>query len=120
MEEILLFFLSFIFIYLFYQFFFVAPHRKNKSKKELIEIRYLMNRYSIDMDKISYLQLLQLCAIVSSIDIAIVVSIIALIHNFWLKLLIGFLLIFILIITSYHFVYLFYKRKGMIKDGKNK
>ena len=87
-----------------------------KFVKDPFEITYLVKRYHLDMEKISYNQLLQLVAIISSFDISLIVSIILLIDSFIFKVLIGFICTLIIIIVSYHFVYLFYKKKGMVKN----
>ena len=122
MEELLLLIFTYLFVFLFYEFFFILPQKSNKKKekKELLEIRYLKMKYPLDFDKISKPQLLQICGLLSSFDISIVVTVVANIQNFWLKILIGLILVFVLIIISYHFVYLFYKKKGMVKNGKDK
>lgn len=121
MEEVILFLLSFIFVFLIYQFFLIRPLKKKKNNaKELMEIKYLVGRYNIDLDKIKYNQLLQICAIASSLDISICVRLIFLFDNLLEELIFGFISICILIFISYHFVYLFYKKKGMIKNGKHK
>ena len=115
MQEFILFLLSFIFVFLIYQIFIVrrakANVRKKKNKKEPVEIIYLQRRYKLDMKKISYNQLLQIVAIVSSLDIALSVSIIMLFNNFFLEIIGGFFSVIILILVSYHLVYLFYKKK---------
>ena len=137
MEELGLFILSFIFVLLIYQIFIIRPAKKrnnNKSKgrkkkedtsKELFEIKYLQARYKLDMKKINYNQLLQICAITSSFDISFIVYLIGIINNFILRVLGGFIFTLGIIMLSYHLVYLFYKKKGMIinlvilkKNGK--
>ena len=77
-------------------------------------------RYHIDFDSKIYPQLLQICAIVSSLDISIIVWILSKIENLWLMMIIGFVSMLLFIVISYHFVYYFYKKKGMVKDGKHK
>lgn len=126
MEELGLFILSFIFVFLIYQIFIIRPAKKrknNKSKgrkkkedtsKELFEIKYLQARYKLDMKKINYNQLLQICAITSSFDISFIVYLIGIINNFILRVLGGFIFTLGIIMLSYHLVYLFYKKKGMI------
>ena len=126
MEELGLFILSFIFVLLIYQIFIIIPAKKrkyNKSKvrkkkedtsKELFEIKYLQARYKLDMKKINYNQLLQICAITSSFDISFIVYLIGIINNFILRVLGGFIFTLGIIMLSYHLVYLFYKKKGMI------
>ncbi len=124
MEEIVLFFMSFLFVFLIYQIFVIIPAKrrykdkknKNREKKELPEIKYLEKKYNLDMEKVSYFQLLQIVALVSSFDISLIVSIIMLVENFIFRISLGFLLTFIIIFSSYHLVYLFYKKKGMIKN----
>lgn len=123
MEEVVLFFMSYVLIFIIYQIFIILPAKKNRSgrkKKELLEIKYLELKYNLDLDKVKYEQLLQICALVSSFDISLSVTFVSLVNGLMLELLVGFLSIIILIFISYHFVYLFYKKKGMIKNGKHK
>lgn len=122
MEELILFLMTFVLLMIVYQILFVIPAKKKKDKikKELLEIRYLKNRYDLDYDKISYPQLLQICAITSSLDMAIAVTVVSFINSFLWEIIVGFVVICILIVVSYHFVYLFYKKKGMVKNGKHK
>ena len=120
MEELLYFIMCFILVFLFYELFVVyrriKKKKKNKVKKDPIELLYLKARYKIDVDKIGYKKILHLIAIVSSLDISIVVSLIAGIDIYLLALFIGFGLVIVVIVFSYHLVYLYYKKKGMIKD----
>ena len=125
MEEVILFLLTFLLILIIYELFIVRKYRRNdidkkENEKDPFEILYLVKRYNLDMRKVSYNQLLQLVALVSSFDIALIVSIITRFESFLLILLVGIILTFIVIIVSYHFIYLFYKKKGMIKNGKHK
>jgi hypothetical protein len=118
MEEFILFLLSFIFMLIIYQIFIVRPAKKNrrkkKDKKEPVEVKYLVWKYKLDLKKVNYNQLLQIIAITSSFDISLVVSIIMILNNFILEILIGFISTLVIILISYHLVYLFYKKKGMI------
>lgn len=121
MEELILFIMSYIFIFIFYQIVVVTPaknrkKKKKKSDKEVAEIKYLIFKYGLDIDKVNYNQLLQICGLTTSFDVSLTVSIIALINNFALQLLVGVISIVLLIFISYHIVYLFYKKKGMIKN----
>ena len=123
MEEVVLFLMSYVLIFIIYQIFIILPAKKNRSgrkKRELLEIKYLELKYNLDLDKVKYEQLLQICALVSSFDISLSVTFVSLVNGLMLELLVGFLSIIILIFVSYHFVYLFYKKKGMIKNGKHK
>ena len=105
-----------------YEFIIVRRAKKKdkkkskKKNKEPIEVTYLVKKYKLDLDKISYNQLLQIIALTSSFDIAIVVNTILFFDNTIIGILIGFVVTIVIILISYHFVYLFYKKKGMIKD----
>ena len=100
MEEFILFGMTYLFVFIIYQIFVIGPAKKRKKKnnkdKEIIEVKYLISRYKIDLDKISYNQLIQICALVSSFDISIAVSVVALENNFLVDMLFGFTTIFIL------------------------
>ena len=123
MEELLLFIMSYVLIFVTYQLFIVIPakkrNNKKKSNKELLEIKYLEVKYNLDLKRINYNQLVQICGIVSSLDISIAVYLVTLVKSLFLEILVGFISVFFLIFISYYLVYLFYKRKGMIKNGKN-
>lgn len=124
MEELVLIVLTFVFVLIIYEIFIITPIKKkkeqNNSYREIIEIKYLVTKYNLDLKKVDYNQLLQICGIVSSLDIALVVSLVAYVHGLVLELIVGFSSATIIILLSYHIVYLFYKKKGMIKNGKHK
>lgn len=125
MTEFILFIMSFVLVFIIYQIFIIIPAKKRnnskkKNNKELLEIRYLETKYKLDMKKIKYEQLLQICAFVSSFDISLAVTLVCLVNGLLMELLVGFISIIVLIFISYHLVYLFYKKKGMIKNGKHK
>ena len=110
-EEIVLFILTFLFLLIIYELVIVRRARKDK-KKMPAEIVYLVKKYNLDIDKINYKQLLQVVAIVSSIDMALVVSIMASISNTLIAILVGFILLILFIIVSYSFVGKIYKKEG--------
>ena len=129
MDELILFFLTYLLLFMIYQIFLIGPlkeenleKRKNKKKsdKELLEIKYLKSKYDLDFNKIKRNQLLQLCAITSSLDMAIAVTVVAFIKSFLWEIVVGFVVVVSLIYISYYLIYLFYKKKGMVKNGKHK
>ena len=119
MQELVLFSLSFILIFIIYQVFVITNAKKNYKKKNgkyPIEILYLEKRYNLDMKKVKYNNLLQVVAITTSIDVSLTVSFISNVKNFFIEIFGGFIFMIMIILISYHSVYLFYRRKGMIKD----
>jgi len=117
MEELILFILAFLAIFLIYEIVLFRMAKKVLGKDlELTEINYLEKKYKLDMKKVNYKRLRHVVALTSSFDIALTVSIIMLFKSFVLEIIVGFISLIILILISYHIVYLVYKKKGMIKN----
>lgn len=114
MQELLLFLLSFIFVFLLYQLFIVKRAKSKKKPKEPFEVTYLVSKYKLDLKRVNYKRLLLVISLVSSFDIALIVSVIMLLDSFILEVVVGFIFTLIIILGSYHLVYLVYKKKGMI------
>ena len=68
------------------------------------------------MRKVDYPQLLQIVALVSSFDIAFIVSVVMLVDNYLWQILSVLILVLPVIFVSYHFVGSFYRKRGMTKD----
>lgn len=115
-KELILFLIAFIIVFLLYRIIIVRRAKSKKKPKEPLEVTYLVNKYKLDLEKVSYERLLNVISIVSALDIALVVSIIVLLKSFILEMIVGFISTLVIILASYHLVYLVYKKKGMIKD----
>lgn len=115
-KELILFLIAFIIVFLLYRIIIVRRAKSKKKPKEPLEVTYLVNKYKLDLEKVSYERLLNVISIVSALDIALVVSIIVLLKSFILEMIVGFISTLVIILVSYHLVYLVYKKKGMIKD----
>ena len=89
MGNILLFILSFIIVLFIYEIFIVKKAKKNKKDKKPIEVRYLLNKYKVDLKKADYNQMLQIIALVSSLDISIIIVIISLFKTINMQILVG-------------------------------
>lgn len=121
MEELILFILCFIFVFIIYQVFIIIPVKRNKNKKikkkkgnkekEIYEVKYLQAKYKFDLNKVNYNKLLNICCFTSSFDIALIVSFMELIDNFFLKLIATMVFSVATILVSYRFVYLYLRRK---------
>ena len=81
-----------------------------------MEVKYLINRYHLNMRKVDYPQLLQIVALVSSFDIAFIVSVVMFVDNYLWQILSVLILVLPVIFVSYHFVGSFYRKRGMTKD----
>ncbi len=128
MKEIILFIACFIVVFICYQVFFILPmkkYRKNKKngkkkkikeKKELAEVRFLVTKYKLDLDKVNYNKLLLVVSLVSSFDITLIVTIITLFDSYLVSFLLAAVLVLPIVMISYWLVYKFYEKKGMIKN----
>ena len=118
MQQLVLFVLSFLFILVIYEIFIVSKAKKNEKKKiknkEPVEVKYLIAKYKVNLKKINYHELLHVCALVSSFDMALIVSLAHLFENSFLQILLILVLVVPVILVSYHIVYLVYKKRGLI------
>ena len=115
LDEIVLFLLCFFLVLIVYEIFIVRKAKKNRDKRPM-EVKYLTSRYHLNMRKVSYSQLLQIVALVSSFDISFIVSMVMLIDSSLWRIIAVLVLVLPVILISYHFVGMFYKKKGMTKD----
>lgn len=118
MQELILFLLTFGLLFTIYELFIVSNAKKNlkkkKDNKQPIEVKYLIYKYKFDLGKIKYNGLLHVCAFVTSFDVSMIVSLAMIFDStLWQMITIG-ILIFPVILISYHVVYLIYKKKGLI------
>ena len=119
MEELVLFGMCYVLVFILYQIFIVSKAKKNyenEDKKYPVEVKYLMGKYKLDMEKIKYNQLLQIVALVSSFDISLMVSAVSIFDNYVIQLVAAVAIVIPVLLVSYYFVGLFYKKKGMVKD----
>ena len=119
LDELILFIMTFLLIYIIYELFLVRKAKKDKRRKKPVEVNYLIGKYNLDINKLNYKRLLNIISAVSAFDISLVVTIVSLLDSFYLQLLIGFVLIMLLILVSYDIVGRIYKKKGCCKNGKN-
>ncbi len=118
-SKLFLFLASFVFVLLIYQIFVVSKTKKNRKNgviKHPIEILYLVSVYKMDLKDVNYNLLLQAISIVSAIDIAIVFTIVCSLKGYLLNIILCIVCTFILILVTYHMVYLLFRKKGKKND----
>ena len=71
LEEVILFILTFLLIFIIYELFLVRKAKKDKRRKRPVEVNYLIGKFNIDLDKINYKRLLNIISAVSSFDISL-------------------------------------------------
>lgn len=117
MKVLISFITTYLIVLFIYELFLIVPAKKKKKKeKELVEIKYLISKYGLDMEKVNYNQLLQIVALASSFDISLIVTIDFVLTSWLLQILCSLLLVLPIFIITYYFIFRFYKKKGMIKN----
>ena len=97
MEQVILFFMTYLCVFIVYYVFIVRKYKK-RGKKRPVEVTYLMNRYKLDLDKINMKKLLLTISLVSSFDISLIVTIVLLFDRYVLKFFVALILMFPIII----------------------
>ena len=127
-------FITIFIVYMIYYFVSVSRydkdgHLKNKQNKNVkdydglpAEVKYFIKKYKVDLDKVNLRGVLKLTGLVLGIDIAILSLIVLLIfrNSVVLQVVVASLLIIPLYLISLKFVGNYFKKKGLVKDERNK
>ena len=116
MGKVFIFIFSFIFVLVFYELFTIRKAKKKDAKDKPIEVKYLINRYKVNLKKADYNQMLQITALVSSLDIAVIITVISFFERINIQILVAFIMVIPIILISYHVVGCVYRKKGLVKD----
>ena len=116
MEELVLFIMTFLLVYIFYQMFIIKSAKRRNSKKRPAEVNYLIYKYNIDIKKLNYKKFLNVVAITSSLDISLIVSIVSIIKSTLIEILLALVIVIPLFLLSYHLVGKYYIKKGYVKN----
>ena len=112
MEELVLFMMSYLFVFIIYHFFVIKKAKKGDFTKFPTEINYLKLKYKINVDKSNYKKILKRVAMVSSFDIALIVTIMMLMNHFLLQILVIIIASPIVFIVSYHILGKLLQKEG--------
>ena len=129
LQNIILFLL--ITIFLVYEIMFIKEYRYNKkikkgkiskddNRKEPVEVRLLKSYYKVDIDKLNYSSVLNTIAFISSLDMAIIITIACLAKIGLIQILIALILVIPIIYSSYYLLAKYYKYKINKKSIKHK
>ncbi|MFA5603036.1 MAG: hypothetical protein WDA21_04865 [Bacilli bacterium] len=115
MDLIVTFFVFFILAYILYYFFLIRKNKKYNPEKVPQEILFLTNKYKLDFDKINYRKLIKLLALTNSLIMAFTVLIVGFVDNFFIQILLAFLILFPLIYIVYSIIGKHYQKVGREK-----
>ena len=54
LDELILFIMTFLLIYIIYELFLVRKAKKDKRRKKPVEVNYLIGKYNLDINKLNY------------------------------------------------------------------
>jgi len=108
MESVLNFIFTFLLVYILYYFLSVRKAKRN-SKKVPVEVEYLILLYKLDTKNFNYQKFVNTVALVGSLDIALVATIVFNIDGFLWELLFGFIFLVPVIGISYMLLGKYYK-----------
>lgn len=116
MEYISWFLFSFILVYILYYFFFIRKARR--KGKVPAEAEYLIFVYKLDVNKFSYRKFMQIIGFVTSLDIAIVATIVANVKGIIWQILFGFVAVVPVCVLSFMLLGKYYQNKQTKDNSK--
>lgn len=111
MDYIVFFVISFLLVYFIYFVFVIRRKKALKKLKTSLEVRYLTLRYKIDIEKMDLKYLAKKIALCNTFIVTIAFMIILFVKNFILKMLVGFVVLFPLILIGYYILGKVLKKK---------
>lgn len=107
------FILTFIAIYLIYYFVIIRKNKIFDPNRVPVEVNLIVMRHKIDMKKVNYVKMLRLISLVSSLDIALIVTIVfRLIDNIYLGVFISLLIIVPLSLIGYNMIGRYFEKNS--------
>lgn len=111
-KDILEFIIIFLLVYFGYYIFLYKKIDKYNRKKAPVNIKYLVNRYKLDVVGLGYKRIFKTLMISDSFIVATLFIITKTIDNIYLRLLIAFILVFPLFAGVYHLIAMYYKKES--------
>lgn len=111
MKELILYFITFVLIYLFYVIFVL--NRKNVLKKfpDGKEMTYLKYKYNVKVNENNIKKIANSVFLANAFILSTTVYIVSLFDRFVLRILVGFITLVMLILVLYHFIGVHYKNR---------
>lgn len=104
MERFEIFIGTFIIVYLIYLLLIILRRKKVEKFKNSTEVRYLENKYKLNIKKEDLKSLTHLLSMSNAFIIATTITAISFIDDLILKLMVGFMILFPMILIVYHFI----------------
>ena len=111
MEKLLVFGITFLFVYLVYLITVISKVNKNDNFKNSKQVSFFKNVYKIDINKINLTTFAHVISIANAFMIALTVTIIELFDKLFLKMMVGFVILIPLMLIVYYIIGKIYKSK---------
>lgn len=116
MEYVSWFLFSFILIYIIYYILFVRKTRR--GEKVPSEAQYLISVYKLDVNKFSYRKFIRAVGVVTSLDIAVVATVVAKVDGIIWQILFGFVAVVPVVVLSFMLLGKYYQTKEKKDNSK--
>lgn len=109
MKEVYLFVGVYLIIFSFYMIYF-SFRNKNNKKTKMMEVMYLEKKYKLNLSYVNYSILCRNISLANSLIFVSTIFIIGCFENYFIKILMAFVSIFVLIIIVYGVLAIYYGR----------
>ena len=111
MDKLLLFIISFLFVYLVYLITVISKLDKNDNFKNSKQVLYFKNVHKIDIEKINLYKFAHVISLANAFMIALTVTIIELFDKLFIKMMVGFVILVPLMLLVYYIIGKIYKER---------
>ena len=111
MDKLLLFIISFLFVYLIYLITVISKVDKNDKFKNSKQVLFFKNVYKIDIDKINLNKFAHVLSLANAFMIALTVTVIELFDKLFIKMMVGFVILVPLMLLVYYIIGKIYKKE---------
>ena len=119
MKNIFVSLLAFLLIEIYYSLFVIRKNKKYDPNKATSEVKLLVQKYRVDMNKVHYPAFLKTIALINALDIAIVIYWVTFIPKLNVECFVAIVLIIPVILVSYAIFGNYLKKKGLVQNERN-
>lgn len=110
------FILTFIVVYLIYYFVIIRKNKEFDPNRVPVEVNLIIMRHKIDMKKIDYGKMLRLISLVSSLDIALIVTMVfRFVDNVYLGIFVSLLIVIPISLIGYSAIGRYFEKNSLKK-----
>lgn len=120
MKNILVALMAFILIELYYSIFVIRKKMKYDPNKASTEVKFLIQKFKLDMKKINYYNFMKTIALINALDIALILFWVSFIDKLNIECIVAIVLMIPVILISYTMFGNYLVKKGLVIDERVK